>query len=105
MKTEHLIRRQLLKAGVLLSTALILDIDPLEATPPAGKTPALAPAEIAAIEAAIGKKGMYKKAKETHTTPLPRNDLKLTIKDQPVPTPFGFRGWESIKKTLDAKSA
>jgi hypothetical protein len=105
METPNFNRRQLLRAGALLSTALVLDIDPVKAAPVAGKTPALTPAEIAAIEAAIGKKGMYKDAEATHTTPLPRNDLKVTIKDQAVPTPFGFGGWVSIKKTLDGKSA
>ncbi|MDB5154512.1 MAG: hypothetical protein JWR54_3263 [Mucilaginibacter sp.] len=105
METQNFNRRQLLKAGALLSTALVLDIDPAKAAPVAGKTPALTPAEIAAIEAAIGKKGMYKEEEATHTTPLPRNDLKVTIKDQAVPTPFGFGGWVSIKKTLDGKSA
>ena len=106
METQNFNRRQLLKAGALLSTALLLDIDPVQAAAPAArKTPALTPAEIAAIEAAIGKKGMYKEAEATHTTPLPRNDLKVTIQDQPVPIPFGFGGWVSVKKTLDGKSA
>jgi len=105
METQNFNRRQLLKAGTLLSAALLLNIDPVKSAPAAGKTPALTPAEIAAIEAAIGKKGMYKQTEETHTTPLPRNDLKVTIKDQPVPTPFGFGGWVSIKRTLDGKSA
>jgi hypothetical protein len=40
-----------------------------------------------------------------HTTPLPRNDLKVTVKGEAVPIPFGFGGWASIKKTLDGKSA
>jgi hypothetical protein len=105
METQNFNRRQLLKAGALLSTALLLDIDPVKSAPVAGKTPALTPAEITAIEAAIGKKGMYKEAEATHTTPLPRNDLKVTIKDRPAPTSFGFGGWVSIKKTLDGKSA
>jgi hypothetical protein len=48
---------------------------------------------------------MYKEAEATHTTPFPRNDLKVTIKDEPVPIPFGFGGWVSIKRTLDGKSA
>jgi hypothetical protein len=105
METHNFNRRQLLKAGALLSTALLLEVDPVKSAPVAGKTPALTPAEIAAIEAAIGKKGMYKEAEATHTTPMPRNDLKVTIKDQAIPIPFGFGGWVSIKKTLDGKSA
>ena len=69
------------------------------------KTPALTAEEIAAIEAAIGKKGTYKDAEATHTTPLPRNDLKVSVKGEAVPIPFGFGGWVSIKRTLDGKSA
>ncbi|MFC7667806.1 DUF1259 domain-containing protein [Hymenobacter humi] len=44
-------------------------------------------------------------AQATHTTPLPRNDLKVTIKGEPVPIAFGFGGWVAIKHTLDGKSA
>lgn len=69
------------------------------------KTPALTTEEIAAIEAAIGKKGTYKDAEATHTTPLPRNDLKVSVKGETVSIPFGFGGWVSIKRTLDGKSA
>jgi hypothetical protein len=106
MKTPQLTRRQVLQATALFGTTLLLPFSKLQAMAfPQGKTPALTPAEIAAIEAAIGKKGMYKEAEATHTTPLPRNDLKVTIKDKAVPIPFGFGGWVSIKKTLDGKSA
>jgi hypothetical protein len=106
MKTPQLTRRQALQATALFGTTLLLPINKLQAMAfPPGKTPALTPEEIAAIEAAIGKKGMYKEAEATHTTPLPRNDLKVTIKDKAVPIPFGFGGWVSIKKTLDGKSA
>nr|WP_234997102.1 DUF1259 domain-containing protein [Hymenobacter roseosalivarius] len=44
-------------------------------------------------------------AQATHSTPLPRNDLKVTIKGEPVPISFGFGGWVAIKHTLDGKSA
>lgn len=69
------------------------------------KTPALTLEEIASIEAAIGKKGTYKDAEATHTTPLPRNDLKVTVKGEAVPISFGFGGWVSIKRTINGKSA
>ncbi|HYJ90439.1 MAG TPA: DUF1259 domain-containing protein [Pyrinomonadaceae bacterium] len=69
------------------------------------KTPDLNPAEIAAIETAIGKKGRYIGAENLYTVPLPRNDLKVTIKGESVPISFGFGGWVSIKKTIDGKSA
>ncbi|MDB5143807.1 MAG: hypothetical protein JWQ66_2520 [Mucilaginibacter sp.] len=98
-------RRTLLKAGAILAGTSLIDIKADAIPQIAGKTPALTSAEIAAIEAAIGKKGMYKEAEATYTIPLPRNDLKVTIKDQPVPIPFGFGGWVSVKKTIDGKSA
>jgi len=103
---NSLSRRTLLRAGAVLAGTSLIDIHKADALPHIiGATPALTPAEIAAIEAAIGKKGTYKDAEATYTIPMPRNDLKVTVKDQPVPTPFGFGGWVSIKKTMDGKSA
>jgi len=105
MKTMN--RRSVLKvAAVLAGTGLIgsKPVIGLAAIAP-GNTPPLTPAEIAAIEAAIGKKGSYKEAEATYTIPLPRNDLKVTLRGEPVPISFGFGGWVSIKRTLDGKSA
>jgi Domain of Unknown Function (DUF1259) len=99
-------RRTALKAGALLAGTSLLDFKSANAfSLNLAKTPALTADEIAAIEAAIGKKGSYKEAEATYTIPLPRNDLKVTLKGEPVPIPFGFGGWISIKKTLDGKSA
>jgi hypothetical protein len=98
-------RRQALRATALLGAASMLGIPEIKATPFKGKTPALSPAEITAIETALGKKGSYKEAESTHTTPLPRNDLKVSVKGEAVPVSFGFGGWVSIKKTVDGKSA
>lgn len=106
-QTNPVSRRDLLKGGAILAGASLIGINPAEALAeiePA-KTPALTPTEIAAIEAAIGKKGSYKEAEATYTVPFPRNDLKVTIKGEAVPTAFGFGGWMSIKRTLDGKSA
>ena len=100
-------RRDWLKATALATTPVLLG--PLPALPGVaaapGKTPPLTAAEMAAIEAALGKKGTYVEAQATHTTPLPRNDLRVTIKGEPVPISFGFGGWVAIKHTLDGKSA
>ena len=86
--------------------ASLIDLKSLQAlTPNYLKTPPLSPAEIAAIEAALGKKGTYKEAEATHNTSLPRNDLKVTVKGESVPIPFGFGGWVAIKKTMNGKSA
>lgn len=99
-------RRTWLRVSGLFFGATLINIKTVNALPSkSGKTPALTPEEIAAIEAAIGKKGMYKEAEATHNTPLPRNDLKVTVKGEGVPIPFGFGGWVAIKKTLDGKSA
>lgn len=101
-------RRNWLKTATLATTPVLLGslpALPAWATSAAGKTPALSPTEIAAIEAALGKKGTYVEAQATHSTPLPRNDLKVSIKGEAVPIPFGFGGWVAIKHTLDGKSA
>ncbi len=70
-----------------------------------GKTPALTTNEMTAIETALGKKGKYVEAEAVYTVPLPRNDLKVTIKGEAVPISFGFGGWVSVKKTMDGKGA
>lgn len=95
----------MLRATALLSTAGIMQVNPLNGTPAKVKTPPLTEQEIAAVESAMGKKGNYNQQQAVHTTPLPRNDLKVTIKGEAVPIPFGFGGWASIKKTVDGKSA
>jgi hypothetical protein len=108
MKTESnpVSRRTLLKAGAILAGASLIDMNKADALPkPMEKTPALTATEMAAIEAAIGKKGMYQEAEATYTIPLPRNDLKVTVREQSVPTAFGFGGWVSIKRTISGKSA
>lgn len=56
-----------------------------------------------AIASALGKKGVYNEAQATYNVPLPRNDLQITVKGDPVPIPFGFGGWVAFKKTLDGK--
>jgi len=73
-----------------------------KAPPP--KTPALTPEEVAAVEKALGKKGTLNEPQALYTVPLPRNDLKVAIKGEPVPIPFGFGGWVSFKRAVDGKS-
>jgi hypothetical protein len=74
------------------------------AAPPKGKTPPLTAEEVAAVEKAIGKKGMLNEPQALYTVPLPRNDLKVTIKGEPIPIPFGFGGWVSFKRSRDGKA-
>lgn len=105
---DSISRRDALRATALLGATSLLSIDDTLAAvsaPAAGKTPALSPADIAAIDAAMGKKGTYNEAQATHLIALPRNDLKMKIKGEPVPIAFGFGGWVAIKHTLDGKSA
>ncbi|MHB1179419.1 MAG: DUF1259 domain-containing protein [Daejeonella sp.] len=106
MEKQKFSRRQALQASAVFGTALLLPINKLYAIPMhPGKTPPLSAEEMAAIDKALGKKGSYKEDEAVYTTPLPRNDLKMKIKNEPVPIPFGFGGWVSFKKTLDGKSA
>jgi len=102
---KNINRRQALQATALIGAASVLGLPALKAAPAKVKTPALTATEIAAIETAMGKKGTYKEPEATHTTPLPRNDLKVSVKGEAVPIPFGFGGWVSIKKTVDGKTA
>jgi hypothetical protein len=61
---------------------------------------------MAALDAALGgKKGSYVESEAVYTTPLPRNDLRVTIEGEPVPIAFGFGGWVSLKRTLDGQGA
>ncbi|MDO7850452.1 DUF1259 domain-containing protein [Hymenobacter convexus] len=109
MPSSAISRREALRAAALLGTTALLSSPaagaPHHLPPPAGQTPALSPADQAAIDAALGKKGSYKEAEATHLVALPRNDLKVTIRGEAVPISFGFGGWVAIKRTLDGKSA
>ena len=44
----------------------------------------------------VGKSGDYKA--NVLKVNIPRNDLRMTIADYPVPTPFGFGGWFALTK-------
>ena len=98
-------RRRLLRTAAVLGTTSAVAARAGGAANRPGKTPPLTPGEMAAVDAALGKKGTYVEPQATYTTPLPRNDLKMTVAGAPVPIPFGFGGWVSVKKTLDGKAA
>ncbi len=97
-------RRRLLRTAAVIGAASGVAAR-TEAAPRMKKTPPLTLDEMAAIDAALGKKGAYVEPQATYTTPLPRNDLKITVAGAPVPIPFGFGGWVSVKKTLDGRAA
>lgn len=108
MKSLPLNRRDLLRSGAAsaIGTSLTaVRLVPAQAAQKRRKTPPLTQTEQAAIADALGKKGAYIEAQAVYTVPLPRNDLKVTVKGEPVPIPFGFGGWVSVKKTLDSKAA
>ncbi len=54
------------------------------------------PADYSAVLVALGRQGDYKAG--VLRVNLPRNDLKVTIKGNPAPTPFGFGGWIALAK-------
>lgn len=108
MDSSSFNRRQLLKGAVVLGVAGTVPlalVTGAEAVNAGGKTPHMSIADMAAIDAAMGKKGSYNEAQATYTVLLPRNDLKVTVKGDRIPIPFGFGGWVSVKRTLDGKSA
>lgn len=70
----------------------------------AGAGPMLSADEMGAIDQALGKKGTVVADQAIYTVPLPRSDLKITIRNDPVPIPFGFGGWVSFKKTPDGRT-
>jgi len=98
----------LLRAAAALGAAGAVgfkSIEPADAKAKRGKTPPLMPEGMAALDAALGKKGSYVEAEGVYTVPLPRADLKVSIKGEGVPTALGFGGWVSMKRTLDGRSA
>lgn len=100
-------RRHFLGLMMVGGTASALSSIRVEATPGLSqrrrRTPPLSPAEMAAIEEAVGKKGRYVEEEAVYTVALPRNDVTVRIKGEDVPIPFGFAGWVSFKKTLDGR--
>ena len=113
MQSNPLSRRAMLKytgllgaAGALAGLPSISRVAAAAAPVRESGTPPLSKEAMAALDAALGgKKGSYIENEGVYTTPLPRNDLHVTIKDQSVPIPFGFGGWVSIKRTLDGQGA
>ncbi|MDQ3131620.1 MAG: DUF1259 domain-containing protein [Acidobacteriota bacterium] len=108
MQEKTFNRRQMLSviAGLSAASAVNLTgIEQLTAAQTKSKTPPMSQTEMTAIETALGKKGKYVETEAVYTVPLPRNDLKITVKGKAVPISFGFGGWVSVKKTLDGKSA
>lgn len=108
MSDNNFTRRQALRAAATLSVASVAGLGHAgqrNAAQVRGKTPALAQSDMTEIDAALGKKGRYVESEAVYTVALPRNDLKVTIKGEAVPTPLGFGGWVSLKRTIDGQQA
>ncbi len=108
MNKENLSRREMLRAATVLSAAGVAglgSVTQVVAASVARRSPPMSQNEMTAVDAALGKKGRYVEAEAVYTIPLPRNDLKVSIKGEAVPIPLGFGGWVSFKKTTDGKSA
>lgn len=93
-------RRNFIQAAAIIGTIPICGA-PASEPGQLSKTPDLSTEEQNAIASALGKKGTYNPAQATYSVPLPRTDLAVTVKGEPVPIPFGFGGWVAFKKTLD----
>ena len=108
MLKSEVTRRQMLRAATAFGVAGVVGLENIErvtAAQSASKTPPMTPNEMAAVDAALGKRGKYVEAEAVYTIALPRNDLKMSIKGEAVPIPLGFGGWVSLKKTMDGKGA
>lgn len=106
MSAANLNRRQLLSAMAGIGTAgvSLLPTGQAEAARSRRQARRWTTAEMETIEQALGKKGNLVEDQGVYTVSLPRNDLKVTVKGDPVPIPFGFGGWVSFKKTRDGRS-
>ena len=100
MNRSSLNRREMLGAVALLGAAGAIQ----SGAAAGGKQPLLSAEEMAAVDGALGKKGTLVEAQGVYTVALPRNDLKITLKGEPIPIPFGFGGWVAFKKTRDGKN-
>jgi hypothetical protein len=91
------------RRNVITTATLGLGLTAYPATAFAKPPKAITPEEITTIEAVFGKKGKSVDNEAIYTVSLPRNDLKITLKGEPVPISFGFGGWASFKRTNDGK--
>ncbi len=103
MPTRKLSRRAVVRTAAAAGLAGTAGLQPLEGGAQGRRTPPLTADDNAGVEQALGKKGSLVADQAVYTVPLPRNDLKVTLRGEPVPIPFGFGGWVSFKKTLDGR--
>src|ERR1700746_1654467 len=76
-------------ASTLVALSVVGRVAAALASPTESKTPPLSKEAMAALDAALGgKKGTYVENEGVYNTPLPRNDLEVSIKGQRVPIGF-----------------
>lgn len=73
-------------AGLLLTSTTVFAQAPAPAMP----------AEYQAVLTTLGRQGDYKD--HVLKVNVPRGDLRVTIRQRPAPTPFGFGGWVAFTK-------
>jgi hypothetical protein len=92
-------RRRLIHAAAVVGAAGVIGSEPAAVALQTRRPPLpLSPEEATAVDQALGKKGTMVPDQGVYTVSLPRNDLKITIRGEPVPTAFGFGGWVAFKK-------
>ncbi len=108
MDKNNFSRREMLRVAAVLGAAGAAGLEGVTRVVAASVTtitPPMLQNDMTVVDSALGKKGRYVEAESVYTVPLPRNDLKVSIKGEAVPIPLGFGGWVSFKKTIDGKSA
>jgi hypothetical protein len=96
METNNFTRRQALQATAVLGTALLLPVNNINAASlPPDKTPPLTADEMAAIDAALGKKGSYKEAEAGLYNPIATQRPEDEDQGRVRTDPFWFR-WLGI---------
>ena len=83
--------RSWLAAGALAAAVVV-------AAPAAGSAQAI-PDEYQAVLTALARTGDFKD--NVLKVNVPRSDLRVTIRQRPAPTPFGFGGWVAFTKGAD----
>jgi Domain of Unknown Function (DUF1259) len=66
---------------------------------PAAASAQAMPADYQEVLTTLGKTGDFKD--NVLKVNIPRTDLKVTIRQRPAPTPFGFGGWVAFTKAAD----
>src|SRR5262245_14644118 len=90
-------------ALVLLLSAPLAPLAPVAPLAPLAPAPALQtmPADYQAVLTTLGRTGDFKDS--VLKVNIPRADLRVTIRQRPAPTPFGFGGWVAFTKAADGQ--